>query len=367
MIDINIIEWEWNKNIKPIYRESLKVLIASDQNYLKLCPVMMNSLILNTKKNNIEFYILTANFNYDNVDFYREIFKNVSKNIILNFVLVKDEFINKWSNKHNNNFSREVWYKLLFFREEWKIEKAIYIDIDTVFINELNDEILKGNDWYIKGSQDLYLLNTCDKNELLQINNDIKENDQNFKQIKTYHDYFFKYLKIDMKHYINMGFFVINTDYNKNTTFDIFKNLNDSKYLHFNEQDAINKIFQDKILLIEPYYNFLSCYHEIDNFRNDKNLLSKIIMIHFAGKQKPWSENNFYYNEKFFLLYREWFFKTFKSKRIRKKISKKIVKIINCEFKKLLVFKFISKILKVLFKEKTKVFLKSLIIFMDRN
>lgn len=208
--------------------------------------VMLTSLVTNNPNLSCDYIVM---YGGKISDLTIKNIKNIYSNV--KFVQIKNEFISydkllnyrteQWLNRDYSVFSRFEIFNLNEYN------KLIYIDVDTIIVNDIN-----------------YLLNECNDDECYAVK---RENGRGF----------------------NAGVMVIN----KKESFDIYKN----KCLHIiNKIDSVNgnqiifnKCFENLINYIDCRYNLTTLYSETHTHLKNNTA----VILHYPGNYKPWDKNKF--------------------------------------------------------------------------
>ena len=233
----------------------MDICMASDDNYAIHMGVCIVSIAKNNSSN-ITIHILNNNISQMNL--------NKLKQIETQFQNIKIHFynVNKYFNENNiddlikHQLSNNDFYKLLgisafsrLFLENIippNIEKILYLDADTIVLNDL-DELFKINieDYYIAGVVDVMANIT-----------------KYFYEEKN---------KVDVM--VNSGVLLINLSKWRKINFsklaiNLIKEYEDKNYLH--DQNIINIICREQILLLNPKFNVMSEYFYVNYKKNLK-------------------------------------------------------------------------------------------------
>lgn len=257
----------------------VNVVFASDNNFAPYLGVAMYSLLKNNQNiEDLNIFILDTNISKNNKNKLNVILEDYSN---ASLIFVKVPNLEKLLNIHINikNFSIDTYSRLFISSLLPKnIEKIIYLDCDALILKSLK-EIWETDlgDNYCAGVLDLATPFFRESIGLLPNDN-----------------------------YINAGFLLINLKKWRNDNieqdFINYLKINNGNILN-NDQGIINFIFKNKILIVNPVYNFASMFFEWDydkimKFYNTKKFYSKkvisnakenIVFLHFSIK--PWLIN----------------------------------------------------------------------------
>ena len=233
----------------------MDICMASDDNYVIQMGVCITSIAKNNSSN-INIHILNNNISQINLNKLKEI-ETRFPNIKLHFYN-----INKYFNENNINdllkhhLSNNEFYNLLgisafsrLFLEDilpQNIEKILYLDADTLVLNNL-DELFKIDigDYYIAGVVDV----------MANITKYFYKGENNIEVI------------------VNSGVLLINLSKWRKIKFsklaiNLIKEYDDKNYLH--DQNIINIICGNQILLLNPKFNVMSEFFYVDYKKNLK-------------------------------------------------------------------------------------------------
>lgn len=255
----------------------IPIFLASNNNYAPFIATVVSSICYNTK-HYIDFYILDSNISSLNKKIIENL-KTQFNNFSIEFI--KIDFKKYFKNfKQNNEWSLDIYSRFLIPDLKKDIKKAIYIDVDTIILDDIsklyNISIVK---YGLGAIPDLY---DCIKHR--------------------------KELSLNIKNYFNSGVLLINCEYwRKNNIFnkllELEKHYKDK--LKFFDQDLLNIYFKDNYKKLDYKYNLQT--NQIFNFNGlDKEEQLKLneainnpIIRHFSASEKPWLTNKIKINEKY--------------------------------------------------------------------
>ncbi len=245
----------------------MNLLVTLNSSYIfPLCVLMRSIKVTNP---NTKFDVYVAHSSLTEADF-KKIDENINDNITIHSVVV-DEGVFDQAPKLSR-ISKETYYRLLLadILPEC-VDRVLYIDPDTVVINSLEEFYnMDLNEKVIAATPHTYGVVEC----------------ANFLRLGLKQD----------GHYVNAGVLLIDVNAWRKTitTAEIIdfvsKNI---KKLKLSDQDAINMIFEGKILFAdERKYNLdeKTYTHYYIRKKIDMNWVEKnTVIVHFNGSQKPWS------------------------------------------------------------------------------
>ncbi len=245
----------------------MNLLVTLDSNYIYPLCVMLRSLMATNPTSKFDVYVGHSSLTDED---FEKINSSVNENTTIHAVEIdKTLFDNA---PVLSRISKETYYRLLlesFLPDD--VDRILYIDPDTVIINKIDDFYnidFKGN--VIAAAPHTYGVVEATNRLRLGLKNDT--------------------------HYINAGILMIDVDAWRNmiTTNEIINFISKNvKKLKLGDQDAINIIFEDKILYVderiynldEKTYSHYRFFRKISMDWVEKNT----VIIHYNGGQKPWS------------------------------------------------------------------------------
>ena len=255
----------------------IPIFLASNNNYAPFIATVISSICYNTHYN-IDFYVLDSNIS----SFNKKIIENL-KTQFNNFAIefIKIDFKKYFKDfKQNNEWSLDIYSRFLIPDLKKDIKKAIYIDVDTIILDDISKLYNINIEKYGLGAiPDLY---DCIKHR--------------------------KELSLNIKGYFNSGVLLINCNYwRKNNIFNKLLELEKQHRdkLKFFDQDLLNICFQNNYKKLDYKYNLQT--NQIFNFNGlDKEEQSRLneainnpVIRHFSALEKPWLTNKIKINEKY--------------------------------------------------------------------
>ena len=248
------------------YEKIIPIFFALDDGYIPYMTVCLNSLIKNSsKKNCYVIKVLHTNIAEENQE---AIMKYNKDNIKIEFVDL-NYYVNQVKEKlYTRDYYTNTTYFRLFIPNLYpQYEKAIYIDADTVLLDDIANlySIELGNN-LIGGVTDGVINNV----ELLR-------------------DYVEKVVGVnDWRYYFNAGVLLMNLDELRkmNLQDKFLYSLEMIKFKVAQDQDYLNRICKGRVKLIDRHWDVMP----IDSANiKDEN---KIKLIHYNLGDKPWHHDN---------------------------------------------------------------------------
>lgn len=250
---------------------TIPIVLMADKNYVIPTSVMLGSLYLNKKPDtDYNITILADNMDEETTSIF-ESQSNSKFNIkVLNIDNPYKNYVN-----NNPNMSCTTFLKFEIPSILKDFEKVIYIDTDTIILQDLSELYsIDLKETYAGVVLDYYLMK----------NNDHKA--------------------LGLNNYFNAGVMLLN---NKKIREDFDKSIfgetyiqNDERFMH-HDQDVFNYIFKDNITIIPSKYNFMvaNCYYQQNVIRKFYNVIENDspVIIHYTSRLKPWKYKNVLYGK----------------------------------------------------------------------
>lgn len=241
--------------------QKIPIFISSDDNYSPYLATCIASICHNTKEY-VDCYVLDGGITESNLSKINNLTKKF-KNLAINFIKIdlQKEFDSIDCKIGAEYITMSAYNRFLIPKLKPDLKKAIYIDADTILLNDIaslyNEDISP------------YTIGAIWNPGREYYNNDTKvpmEMSNNFK-------------------YFNSGVLLIDIEKwnQENTLFELFEI--EKKYknviLH-GDETILNKHFDEKYKILSLKYN----YTEWDNTFNEK--IQDVCIWHFITKLKPW-------------------------------------------------------------------------------
>lgn len=226
---------------------NIPVFLACDDNFAQHAGVAICSVLENKSEDvSVKIYILHSGLKRQNVAYFKNIVEKYS-HAVLTLIHVGEQFSNS---QELSKISKAMYYRLLIPEIVKDLDKAIYLDCDTVVIRCLSDLYkIDLQDNYVAAVQ-----SPGGNKKRIAINKTSGEKVQ-----------FFYYLKnLGMKeeyienYYINSGVLVFNCrkyrqDY---LLYKMQKIIDGANYLFAPDQDVISTVTQDRKVILSLEWNF---------------------------------------------------------------------------------------------------------------
>ena len=272
----------------------IPIFLASDDNYAKFLNISMLSILYNTNSF-IDFYILDDNI----VNFHKEqIIKSLNKNFsnfTIQFISINVNEYFKNMNITPNYPTLNIYSRFLISDLKKEINKAIYIDCDTIILDDISKLYYEKLNPYIIGAVPEHPYNM----DLINLRNNIQSSKNHL--------------------YFNSGVLLIDCKKwrEKNITKSILK-IKLNKYL-CPDQDLLNKYFDNDYKVLSYKYNLKSgdIYYNEKFKKENKNefVISEIekiknnpIIKHFNSPDRAWQKNKSFEETKIKFFEDFWFF-----------------------------------------------------------
>lgn len=263
-------------------KHEVSIAMAADDNYAFPTFVSLCSLFENAKKNTkySVYLLLSKNFSDDNYLRINQLLEKYPTHSIKTYNM-GDSYVNE--NISIKHISVSTYYRLQLPSLLNKLDKCIYLDVDTVVKKDLSDLWrINIDDKYIAGVRAA-----------------------GYYYPQNHVDRILKELDIPViSSYVNAGVLLMNLKKMRNDKLEeVFSSLLMKKYSS-QDQHILNKACFGKIRIIEPCYNMMNKYDFVSDggYYNDLCLRSAYLfdewerarknpyVIHFADRLKPWND-----------------------------------------------------------------------------
>lgn len=237
----------------------IPIFYACDSNYTKYAMVSMKSLIVNASKD-YEYHIYILHTGIEN-QIQEQVKRLEEAHVSIIFVDVSAQLAEMEKKLPLRDYYSLTTYYRLFIADMFpEIDKAIYIDSDTVVPGDISE-------LYAYDLQDNYVAGVRDQ---VVIQNEI------------FSDYVEKVLGIDRDKYFNAGMLLMNCAvFREECMLDQFVNLlNAYTFVVAQDQDYLNIICQNRVLWLDAKWN-CEIFGEIPCKEDFK-------IIHYNLASKPW-------------------------------------------------------------------------------
>lgn len=262
----------------------MNILYATDENYAPICGVSIYSLLDNNRNIDLNIYIIVDVTEETKKKFRDMVQKFEKKCFFIEMEEINKECISRGVPKFKGSYST---YARLFLERYLPVERVLYIDCDTLIVNDLKK--LGGIDMHRYPAGAVIDITSCYSNIL--IDRDIQKN------------------------YYNAGVMLIDlARWTENKCSErimkVLKELDITKTATQSDQDVINKAMGDEIFKIPLQYNEMSLtryftpsktYLITGKNRQNYYSIEEIIyakynpvILHFAGGpgKRPWYKDS---------------------------------------------------------------------------
>lgn len=278
------------------YNDTIPICFATDEGYLGLTTVAIQSVVDNSSKEN--YYDIHIFHNKISQGEQEKVVNHFSSKENINIVFDDvNEFVKKnslYTNYEYDNvkYTEETYYRFLIPEILKQYEKVIYLDGDVITLADVKElyDIDIGNN-LLGAARDLYGIKEC-KTTLRgrYVKNKLK--------INNCDDLFIAGILI-----------INNNEFNKQYDWKELLSICSSYKWRHHDQDVLNMICNKKTKLISPEWGLMPLYHwpfldlsdEIKNeFQSSYKKEKKL--IHYGGYRKPWKKG-FSFKSKEFWIY----------------------------------------------------------------
>ena len=274
-----------NQQMKTNFQNNVvSIALAADNNYAMPMGVTMTSILENAQETTFyEFYLLIpSDFSQENKDKITQLKNKYPCKI--NFIDMQNAFDNSPNSlKHTTNQS---YYRLLLSQVLPSLDKIIYLDVDTVVLQDLAElyNLDLGNSYYAGVFHPTYYLGNRELHyKLLNIS--------------------------DLHSYINAGVLRINLEQIRqdNLVPTLLEGI--EKNYPAIDQDVINSICYGRIKKLPFKYNVLTKtanmlrnndISQIYEYQEFFDAFKSPAIVHFANPIKPWQDSSLLFADKWF-------------------------------------------------------------------
>lgn len=253
-------------------KSDMHIFFSCDDNYSKYLFTAIASILKNSLPiDNFNFYILDGGISKHNKDRIKKLTK--IKNFNIEFIKIDNKlFEDCYMNEELKYISKATYYRYIIPRLKPNLKKCLYLDVDIIVVDSLN-QLWNTNidNYYIGGVKELW---------------------------DWYNEYFYDSFKI--YNTVNCGVLLINLEkwINNDITNKLFHNtdlLIKYNKIKYQDQDVINYTFKDNILFISPRYNLQQTAYfktHYNAYSDNEMYNSKMypVIIHYSGNIKPWQK-----------------------------------------------------------------------------
>jgi len=260
--------------LKPVFKENYTAIaMSSSDEYIPYLSVCLQSLVEHTDNNhNYDIVIFSSSKNEINKQLIIDTYSR--DNISIRFYNPSAILNEVKMTVTHSYFHEACYYRIVAPTVMPDYSKVIFTDIDLIFNSDIQELYsIDISEHPIAACREPIWVDFIDNNS--QIHNiNIKK-------------YSIEVLKLnDIRTYFNTGVMLINIDLFKSYNyFDDLKKLINENFFLYQEQDALNTLFTNKILPIDKIWNL-----EITPRNKEiRNTISQGKIIHYLGGKKPWN------------------------------------------------------------------------------
>ena len=271
----------------------INICYASNNNFVKYLATSMLSM-LDTLEQNIfiNFYIINDGISQNNLDKLHKLTKQYENSCkLVDFKVNSDNYLTKYYNV--KDFHHSIYLRLEIFNFLAHLDKVLYLDCDTIILNNIEELYNENIDGYIAGVVPEHLRIKAHLPAILNLDRKLNKNEYKWK-------------------YFNSGVLLINLKKINVEELKVeIKKINEKygKNFEFPDQDLLNILWLNKVKYLPLKYNIVSCMYVENNFlykTEDKKIIYEAInspfIYHFTGP-KPDSFLCFHKGQKKFLHY----------------------------------------------------------------
>ena len=308
-----------NENSKNV----VSVVCCCDENFLPITSVFLESLLEKSSQETFYDVILLT----DNV-------KQSSKNLIkfqaekfqhslLRIIEVSNDLINNI----NPNFGKAAYLRLLIPSLLKDYERAIYLDVDTIILSDLNEIFSKE---FIANGKEIYCYAVDNLDRFF-----LEDPIDNYKNYQTRGQYFRKHVELNensIQKTFNSGVMLLNLKkMREDKIVDKSILLSQQKEFFAADQHILYNVFNGEISYLERKWNVFGSVSNLIDTKIPQNIIenweqqdSQPAIIHYADRPKPWDDSGIKFEEYFWYYARKTPFYEKLKDNLEKKIEIKI-------------------------------------------
>lgn len=237
----------------------MNIFFAANDFYVQYLCVAIVSILHNNTCEKISFYVLTNDFSENSKKKIQNI-KRQYNNWDIKYIYIDTNLVS--SLKLNIDYiSSETYFRYFIADLVPELDKCLYLDADLVVngsLRSLYDTDIE--DFYCAGVRDLYI-------DSINYKSNINFNEKDL--------------------YVNAGMLLMNLSKLRENNMSQILLYNTKELINkiqFQDQDIINITFKGKIKEVDSIYNFMN-----HNTKLEKQKRKSAIVVHYTGKEKPWS------------------------------------------------------------------------------
>lgn len=276
VLPLSVIENTNNPYPKPKKNNSIPVVLACDDAYAKYAGLVIEEIAINNKKNKFyEIFVMSNNVSEiwcRRLKFLEKSNKNMSIEIVEGNRFIQNRKLRElyWVNK-------TTYFRLGILDYLRNYKKVIYLDCDIVVNDDLENLFnIDLENKALGAVSDIVFLSLCMNNKSIELANSKKIG------IKNIWEYF------------NAGVLLMDIKkMNKISSCAELLNLCEKQRFLWQDQDALNVVFQGKVKLINSKWN---CFSQdkifainapMQIYKNYESAFKNPSIIHYAGKNLP--------------------------------------------------------------------------------
>jgi len=273
---------------------NIPIIFSINNTYIKQLATVIQSILDTCDKNySYEFNILSADISKDNQDKLTGFVEkhNFAK---INFIDLNEKLQNYdlealMSRRDNYQYISIETYFRYFIPELFpKLNKALYLDADILVLEDISKLYMENiDDYYCAAIQDTSFTHKL----IVKTKKTAQYPNMNFEQ------YYKEKLGKKDPSYFNAGVILLNLENIRkdNIIEKLWDFTKQNSPLEFQDQDALNAVFESKIKFVNPKWNVLKIQKGIikvlkskEDIKLQKECCKKPYIYHYVGSDKPW-------------------------------------------------------------------------------
>lgn len=240
-------------------QQAMHIVFGTDKNFVRPMGISLTSVLLHNLEEKLVFHIFTDEMYDEDIEKLKMLAEEY-KQIVYLYIIDPTSLDQLPTNRY---VSHAVYYKLIMARFLWgKVGKILYLDSDTLCVGKIRE--------FYNIDIEQYAIAAAGDSEKTRK-----------KQVKEF--------MLKQGTYFNAGVMLVNTE--KWNEYDISNHAvelrlsEQMKQAFFLDQDVLNILLDEKVKYVDKRFNRLY------GFKSENDAVpDDTVIIHYAGRQKPWSD-----------------------------------------------------------------------------
>lgn len=239
----------------------MNILVSVNSDYLDKAQTMLYSLYKHTNEG-VDVYILNVSLSEDEISVFSEYLKNTCS-ILVHEIIIDDKLFDSFP---LGPLSKEAYYRLIAqYHLPQELDRILWLDADIIIMKDIAEFYYKP----FNGKKMIVCSDRCNDSDYVI---DVK------KRLGLSKDYV----------YFNSGVILLNLDLLRmeKTQDELLSDcIKMVDRIQYHDQDLLNYLYSSSVEYEDwTIYNFQT----LGTKELDKGELSKVAILHYAGREKPW-------------------------------------------------------------------------------